>query len=206
MPLNKIYNAKRIVVKVVRANLLLNWFANNLNVLPPALVIRHPCAIIASQMNKGWPPAKKLLLNNSYLDNYPEIKVQCEQLSHPEEFRALAWCLRYHAPLSAKRPHRFLLVCYEKLVRDGERELKKLFKAWDLPVHDETIRRLTIPSDTVEKNSQIISGKDPLAGWKNKLSEQQINNILAVLAIFKMDFYSNNLEPDYERLNTFSYR
>jgi hypothetical protein len=203
MPLNKIFKTKRIVVKVVRANLMLDWITHNVDILPPALVIRHPCAIIASQLNKGWPPSRKLLLENSYLDKYPDIRLQCAALSKPEELAALAWCIRYHAPLSAEKPYGFILICYEQLVRNGEQELKKLFDAWQLPLDEKVINRLNVPSDTVENDSQIVSGKDPLAGWKNKLSSQQVDSILAVLTIFKLDFYSHDLEPHYEKLNSF---
>jgi len=199
----KVLTAKRLVVKIVRGNLLLEWFANNVAVLPPALVIRHPCAVIASHINKGWPPGKNILLNNPYLDRHPEIRKNCKHLSQPEELAALAWCLRYHAPLMAKKPYPFVLVCYENLVRNGEQELKKLFDAWQMPLDQKAVSQLTIPSDTVTSSSQVVSGRDPLAGWENKLTEQQVKNILAVLAIFKMDFYSMALEPDYEKLMVF---
>jgi hypothetical protein len=202
-PLLKVFTAKRLVVKLVRGNLLLEWFANNVATPPPVLVIRHPCAIIASQINKKWPPGKNLLLNNAYFDKYPEIREKCRHLSEPEELAALAWCLRYHAPLTAKKPYPFILICYEDLVRNGKRELERLFNAWHMPVDEKAISRLSIPSDTVTINSQVVKGGDPLAGWKNKLNEQQVNNILAVLKIFKMDFYDTGLEPDHEKLTTF---
>jgi len=203
MPINKIFNAKRLVVKVVRANLMLDWITHNVDILPPALVIRHPCAIIASQLNKGWPVSKKHLLENRYLDNYPDIRKKCAKLSEPEELAALAWCIRYHAPFSAKKPYGFVVICYERLVRNGEQELQKLFNAWNLPLNEQVLKRLNVPSDTVENDSQIVSGKDPLEGWKSKLSDQQVDNILAVLTIFKLDFYGKDLEPDYEKLYAF---
>jgi len=202
-PLLKIFTAKRLVVKFVRGNLLLEWFAKNVAVLPPVLVIRHPCAIIASQINKKWPPGKKLLLNNAYLDRYPEIRENCGYLSKPEELAALAWCLRYHAPLTANKPYPFILVCYEDLVRNGRQELEKLFNVWQMPVDQKAILQLSIPSDTATKSSQVVKGGDPLAGWKKKLNEQQVDNILAVLKIFKMDFYDKGLEPDHKKLGAF---
>ena len=72
-----------------------------------------------------------------------------------------------------------------------------------MPVDQKAISQLSIPSDTVTSNSQIVSGKDPLSGWKNKLSEQQVSNIFKVLKIFNMDFYNHELEPDYEKLASF---
>ena len=199
----KIINAKRLVVKIVRGNLLLEWFTNNVTSLKPLLVIRHPCAIIASQLNKAWPPGKNLILNHAYFKEYPEIKSACMNLTQPEELAALAWCHRYHGPLMAKKPYPFVLVSYENLVRNGPQELNKIFDAWNMPVDQKAVAQLSVPSDTVTSSSQIVSGKDPLSGWKNKLTEQQVSNILNVLQIFNMDFYNHELEPDYDKLASF---
>ena len=196
----KIFKAKRLVVKYVRGNLLLEWLVVNMDVLTPILMIRHPCAIISSQLNKGWQPGKKLLLNNPYLDHYPDIRRECERLSEPEELAALAWCLRYHAPLMSRKPYQFVLVCYEKLVRNGKEELIKIFNILNIPLENKAIAQLSIPSDTVTSISQVVKGKDPLAGWREKLTKTQCQNILNVLHIFSMDFYDFELEPNYEKL------
>ncbi len=201
--LMKVLKAKRLVVKFVRGNLLLEWVATNLDILSPILVIRHPCAIVASHLNKGWSPDKRRLLDNRYLEKFPDIKEKCEQLSEQEELAALAWCLRYHAPLMSAKPYPFILVSYESLVRNGKQELERIFQELDIPLDTRAIDQLSIPSDTVTNSSQIVTGKDPLEGWKHKFSDQQVDNILAVLEIFGMDFYSSELEPDYNKLSTF---
>jgi len=199
-----VLKAKRLVIKFVRGNLLLEWLALNMEVTRPILVIRHPCAIVASQLNKGWSawgwPAGK---NHPYLDEYPAIREKCRRLTEPEEYAALTWCIRYHAPLMSRKPYPFVLVSYEKLVMDGENEIKRICDAVDIPFTDDLVSRLLKPSDTVESNSQIVAGKDPLAGWASALSEKQVNNILAVLKIFDMDFYTKDLQPDYEKLDAF---
>jgi len=201
-----VLKAKRLVIKFVRGNLLLEWVAVNMKVMTPILVIRHPCAIVASQLSKGWNSGIKRQLNHPYLDRYPEIRERCADLSEPEEVAALTWCIRYHAPLMAQHPYPFLLVSYEKLVRDGRQELERIFKALDIPLGREAISHLYKPSDTVVENSQIVMGRDPLAGWKEKLSQVQIDNILAVLKIFDLDFYSEKLEPDYEKMMSYGTR
>lgn len=188
--------AKKLVVKFVRANMMFDWLTSNFNIRPPALVIRHPCAIISSQLSKGWAPDLHVLLNNPYFKKHPEIRLKCATLTKPEELGALAWCMRYHAPLSMAKPYPFHLVCYERLVRDGKVELEKLFTAWELPTPQAAINQLNIASDTVTASSQIVRGKDPLAGWKTILNAEQIINILQVLNLFEMTFYNEALESD----------
>ena len=205
VPFAKMFGAKRLVVKFVRANLMLGWLARQPGVRMPILVMRHPCAIIASQLNKGWPPSKEILLGNRYFDAWPELKQKCQSLSKPEEIAALAWCLRYHAPLNSPAPQPFILVSYEALVRRGEQELRRIFDAWQMPLSEKSIASLNLPSDTSESDSFIVQGKDPLAGWKSKLTGEQINNILNVLNIFGLTFYSEALEPDYPSLSRFGF-
>jgi len=55
----KAISARRLVIKFVRGNMIIDWLVNQFDLLPPALVIRHPCAIIASQLGKGWTPSKR---------------------------------------------------------------------------------------------------------------------------------------------------
>jgi hypothetical protein len=162
--------------------------------------------VIASQLNKQWPPSKQLLLGNPYFDKYPELKERCSDLSEPEELAALAWCMRYHSPLTSDKPYPFILICYEKLVRNGADELKRLVEAWGLPADSDISPQLSRPSDTSTNHSNVVHGKDPLAGWCDRLTPSQIENILAVLRIFEMDFYTAALEPDYRKLAHFAER
>lgn len=199
----EVISAKRLVIKFVRGNMLLGWLSNNFTTRPPILVIRHPCAIISSQLKKEWSPGKKRLLSNRYLDSFPEIRSKCEQLNKPEELAALAWCLRYHAPLTQAKSDSYILVSYEKLVRDGESELGRLFQLLNLEFDKNAIKKLTSPSDTSTGSSQIMHGKDPLAGWRSHLSENQVSNIVAVVSLFNLDFYTSELEPDYVRLSEY---
>jgi len=198
-----VLKTKNIVVKMVRANMLLGWFLHHFKVRPPVLIIRHPCAIVSSVMSKKWIPNKKLLLSNDYFKKHPEMHEKCKHLSEPEELATLRWCLQYHTPLSLNKPYPFILVCYEQLVRDGAKELKRLFDLWGLGITDDIIASALKPSHTVTSNSAVATGKDPLMGWKKKLTQQQISNILDVVKLFSMDFYTEDVEPDYLRLYDF---
>jgi hypothetical protein len=64
----------------------------------------------------------------------------------------------------------------------------------------EAIKHLRIPSATTKEWSNVRAGKDPLAGWTKNLTKEQIKQILAVTSTFGLDFYGEDLEPDYNRL------
>jgi len=200
IPLSKTKDISCLVVKFVRANMLLGWLCANFPIKPPALIIRHPCATIASQAKKGWP-CVPLTWTSPFFTRYPELKKRCQSLVRPEEVRAIRWCMQYFVPLSQPGPYPFVLLSYESLVRHGEEELARLYGRWGLlPVPAEAFAMLRRPSKTVTGESQVVLGKDPLVGWKKYLSKMEVANILKVVDIFGLNFYTDAIEPDYERL------
>ncbi|HEU4848388.1 MAG TPA: hypothetical protein VFT03_09325 [Rubrobacteraceae bacterium] len=46
--------ARRRLIKDIRANLLLGWMRANFPGMPIVLLLRHPCAVVASQLALGW--------------------------------------------------------------------------------------------------------------------------------------------------------
>ena len=46
--------ARRRLIKDIRANLLLGWMRANFPGMPIILLLRHPCAVVASRLALGW--------------------------------------------------------------------------------------------------------------------------------------------------------
>lgn len=190
------------VIKFVRASAILKWMTEKFQIRTPILLIRHPCAVIASQ-SRGLHPYKIPLpidVNPAFAAAYPQFLDYLESLETQEEARAARWCMHYYPPLSLPKPHPWLLVPYERLVRQGERELERIFDALDIEMPEDAVKRLKVPSATTKKWSNVLTGKDPLSGWKESLTTEQIKRILRVVSTFGLDFYDEGLEPDYSRL------
>jgi len=198
--LKQAYRTKLWIVKFVRANMMLDWLAHTFPIRPPALIIRHPCASIASYLQKGWARPVGPPSDHEFFRIHPHLRGVCDGLETVEEFIAVAWCMEYYMALLVPPPLPFHLVCYERLVRSGVEELSKLFAAWDLPLPEEAKKRLYKPSMTTAAFSQVSKGKDPLAGWQRYFGPEQSQRILAVVKAFGLDFYNENPEPDYDRL------
>lgn len=176
----QILTAERWIVKFVRANRLLRWMSEEFPIPPPILVIRHPCAVIASQMSiKSW--------DDSTIGE-----------------KVTTWIMDYYTPLITPLPHPWILVPYERLVKEGEIQLRLIFDSLDMEVPHNVYSRLCVPSKTVEESSAIISGKDQLSRWKEILTRDQVRQILDQVSEYGLDFYSEDLEPDYDRLNEYS--
>ena len=120
-----------------------------------------------------------------------------------EEILSAIWCLDNYIPLSYPQPYPWIVVTYENLIKNGEMEIKRIFDFLNiLEDHKKIIKKLKIPSRfTMSNNPKKISNDNyQLSKWKNILSQDQIENILDIVSIFNLDFYSNKIEPDYNRL------
>lgn len=200
MGLRSAIHPKTWVVKFVHANLLLGWMLDKFPIRPPALIIRHPCATVVSRSQQAWKPPCHPPCIPKFLETYPQFTNVLEELTDVVEFRAALWCIDYFAPLALPRPYPFHIVAYEQLVRDGRRELSRLFNRWEIELPAQARERLTVCSQTTQKHSHLHGGEDPLGGWRERLPPDQIAKVLRVVEAFGLDFYTDALEPDYDRL------
>ena len=189
------------IVKFVRANRLLRWMTEKFPIRTPILLIRHPCAVVASQMHHpSWSPITSTDADSRFLAAYPWVSDILTDIRTWEEALAATWCMDYFAPLSTPKPHPWILVTYEKLVRNGEEEIQRIFDALELEIPKSAVKSLRAPSKSVREDSSILMGEDPLAAWTKRLSKEQAKRILRLVSAFGLDFYGEGLEPDYERV------
>jgi len=200
------------VVKVVRGNRLLPWIAKRFKLRGIYMIIRHPCATIASQLRTGagvpkLPPStlKKLLIYEIYriaeLNQSSEIVKKLDNINTMVEALAAIWALDYYIPLYYRRYGWWYTVVYEKLVLEGMKELKNIFQHINEGVPREATKTLRRYSVTAWVKKEVVEDPRELLGkWKKKLSKKQINNILKVVHWFGLDFYTEDLEPDYDAL------
>ena len=193
--LRKSYSADRIIVKFVRANRLLPWICKRFDVPSPVLLIRHPCAVVSSQLSYGW--------NNSmrpdpptYLEQFPIFRSALSNTKTTEEFLAALWALDHLPCLLHDAPHPWTIITYEEIILNANAAIPRIFDKWDVDVDiQKAISRLKKPSSVVSNLG--ISGID---GWKSRLSSKQISNILSTVNNFGLSFYTKNIEADYNAL------
>jgi len=200
VPLTSAVAPRTWIVKFVDANFMLGWLAKNFPIKSPALLVRHPCAVIASQLRRGWsnphPPRLK-----GFLAKYPQFSDYLETLSDPAEFAAALWSMQTYAPLMLPRPWPFVLIPYEDLAADPQRELSRLFDAWQMTMPEGVLESAMRPSGTTDTGSALRAGADPRSAWLGSLSTRQIDSIFAVIRTFGLDFYDAKGRPDRERLD-----
>ncbi len=200
----------KLVVKFCRAGRLLHWLLKRFKVRGTALIIRHPCAVLASQLEHGgWAPDQLAHNINSeeavgqmpdrVRDRFADV---LDGISTRIEMMAARWCLDYYIPLIeyADYDHPWVLVPYERLVLDGEGEMNRVLSALDVEMTGAIRNQLTAASRYASSDLATDDRTKQLKKWRSRLSEQQIERILDIVSAFGLDFYTREPEPDYGRI------
>jgi hypothetical protein len=204
--------ANKLIVKSINMNRMLPWIAKNFQLRNIFYIIRHPCASIASQLKSGLygyrptsPPYSDILpkkddiLNemNEINDFDSSLIGKIQNLDTNEEILAASWALDNYIPLKHTKPHPWKTIIYEKLVKDGQNELKEIFRHIGENIPSSAFSLLKKPSIvTLKEDREIITHPDKqLSKWKDYFSEKQIERILKVVSYFDIDFYTKDIEP-----------
>jgi len=203
----------KLVVKFIRATRLLPWLSEKFDVRQIILLIRHPCAVVASQSRSGYSgynnllsgrdvgPGKEEILNEAReIDSVDETIIKkIERITTPEELLATAWCIDNYVPLTSTQKHKWLLAPYEKLTMNSPGSIKEIADMCGIVFSRKNLKNITTPSRTAS-NDLKISDIRQLSKWKDHLSKEQIAKILNIVSAFGLDFYNDAIFPDYERL------
>jgi hypothetical protein len=200
---HRIVSRKRLI-KEVRANLLLGWLRAHFPSTPIVLLLRHPCAVVASQMAlKDWDWS--VVLGN--FSSQPELmaehlepfRSQLESPMSEVEQHAVAWAIDYFVPLRELRPGDAHVLFYEHLVADPAQHLPPLFAFLRSPYERAVLRVLQRPSAVSRPDSAIVAGGSILSDWSTRLSPEDVRTILRVVERFGLDIaYSDRADPNLD--------
>jgi hypothetical protein len=195
MSFNEARRAILMIIKFVRANRLLPWMCRTFELRSPILFMRHPCAVIASQLKShlDWGNPKRPE-PPGYIDNYPAFKSALFQTEGLEEYLAATWALDQLPPLMEEPPRPWKIVTYEALFLRTEETVSRICHDCNLQIDiDVAMSKIKKPSKVVYKSG--ISGID---GWKKQLTDAQISRIIKTVQSFGIHFYNHTLEPNYD--------
>lgn len=201
------------LVKFVRGSLLLPCLLEQFPVRS-IILIRHPCAVVASQLNfNGWYEIKDLSwieearqgiwrFPPEFREAYPHIYDVYRTITRAEEYLALDWAIQAYVPLVELEPSSHLLTTYEKLVTEGKHEVSRIFGYLGKGTPEAAIAQLGRASLTTQRDSRFARGHGALTGWKETLSSDQVKRILNVVHRVGVDFYDEELTPHYGKLES----
>jgi hypothetical protein len=211
--------ADKLIIKSINMTRLLPWISKRFSLRDILFIIRHPCAVVASQLQTGlcayvpaspegknsFPTINTLVNEASRIINLEKnVLNRLKKIKTIEEILAAVWCLDNYVPLSSPKPHPWKTIVYERLVKNSEKEIILLYnKLGEKMIPSSVMRRLNVPSASTILGERIRRTKNRdarLSKWTNYLSETQKKNILDIVALFALDFYSQKVEPEYKKV------
>lgn len=185
------------IVKFIEANRMLPWLTERFPVRSPLLLVRHPCAVIASQLAARWvghvedhdPELEK---------DFPQVRAVLDAVESPLEHRAARWAIDLLVPLSYQKPHPWITLPYEWLALRKD-ALDPAFDRWNLERPVGLSERMDQLSSTVLRSKSETYG-NPVTNWTATLKRDDVRSILSVTHALGVDLYGDDPEPDDARL------
>jgi hypothetical protein len=192
--------ADRLIVKFIRGNLLLPWLVERFELPKPVLLVRHPCAVVASMLHHGaWrnlggqlPPLEP----HRYDDVMRSMIERLGPLKDETEMLAAIWCLNNAYPLlHAGNDRDWTTITYEEMVLRTEDTLAKVFREWKMPIPAQALEIARRPSRSTRSGSPVDDPEALLSGWRKKLSMDQQERIINLVKRVGVDLYDLELMP-----------
>ena len=182
------------IVKFVRANMMLGWLSARFDARI-VFVIRHPAAVILSQMGapKTWNPRKRIQGYRSderLLENITDPLRSMLFRKHDDvEAYAVSWCLENSVALAQAARHGIHVVHYENLLNDPTVAWSGVMKALGLSTSpDESLIRQPSQQAWGEKakDPELVRRYD---SWMNDIDASVADGIQRVMDEIGLGIY-----------------
>jgi hypothetical protein len=181
------------LVKCIRANLMLPWIARHLE-CRVALVVRHPAAVIESELRGGWNAhfAVERFRHDRRLHELTHGRYQplLSRRLNPVEALAARWVIENHWVTQAAAESGIAVFHYEHLRSSESDEWRRLCSTLGMP-HVPSVGLLTRPSQqsgVARKAIPLSQPKNPR--WMSSLTPDQKTDIRGILESVDFDGYA----------------
>jgi hypothetical protein len=187
--------ARRRLVKTIRANLLLGWLDAIFDVAV-VYCIRHPCAVALSRAQLGWEAhLDRLLAQPDLVTDHLEPYLDVIGAARTDlERHAVAWCIENLVPLRQMAAYDWTLCSYEKMCREPNGEIARVYGRLGLGC-SWLARRRNVVAHTARPESAVVQGRDPVVEWRRRLSAAEIDAVCAIVRAFDIDLYDESEMP-----------
>jgi hypothetical protein len=203
-------SARRTVplVKCIRANLMLPWLVERC-ACPAVLVLRHPGAVVESQLRLGqgdaWDP-------EPVLERYRHDQRLHEQtgnryrrlLTSPlarVEALTLAWVIENQWPVERAPSTGATVALYERLRGAGDLEWLRIVRALGL-ARVPTDALLARPSQQASRDTKSATTQSAAPRWQQSLTTGQLKSIQRILDETGFDLYDTRNAVPHEHVSS----
>lgn len=198
--------ARRRLIKDIRSNLMLKWLHSRFPAMPIILVLRHPCAVANSWSRLKWGTEDggvrtdlEILLSQDELvsDHLQPFLPLAESITTDFERHVLVWCILNYVPLRQLSGDDVLLVFYEELCLNPEKELMRMHSFLGRKPSPLDRQLWARPSSQSRPDSAIVRGGDLIDDWKRNVPEDCYRRAMDIISSFGLDtIYSTDSHPN----------
>ena len=193
----ELIKSERMIVKFVRGNAMIPWLTKVYNFkFVPLLLLRHPFAVVASQLNYGawdYNYSEFQIPECPFNEIYVEHEEFLSTLHTKAESLVATWCITNRIPLESERNNLdWITIYYEDLITSPKQELERLFGRWKMEIPDGVIENVNQPSSTTKEATFSISIDQQLSKWMDSFDDEQIIKLQRILDYFSIKVYSKD--------------
>jgi hypothetical protein len=197
LSLSKIFKCKYVLVKYVRANMLIPYLINKFEFKhKPIFLIRHPIDTCISQIKafgsndyvKVHNQVPRCINNERFIEHFEFIS----SLESDLEVKIANWCINNCPSIDKIDPHKVCVVFYSDLLLDPEKEIKRILISIDLERYIKNLHKVDYRKacSTDFKNDFAASSQTQLNKNLDKLDFETKNKIQSIFDYFNFKLYS----------------
>ena len=192
-----LYFSNSAIFKICRGNQMIPYLINNFEFqYKPIYLVRHPFAVVASQLKQGGWSNVSPQMNVENIKKDP-LKSPHEEflvsLKTKEEVLTANWCLTNKISLDHKfNNKKWITITYEEFIEDTKFTFERLEKEWNKFLD---INKIDFNKNSFTSIDNVANSEKQLTKWKSQFSHVQIEKMLKVLNYFKIDLYNKDLFP-----------
>jgi len=224
----KDYNFKtnRRVIKIIRANNLIEWFLNETD-FQIIYLIRHPIAQSISCMKRGHVSFYKLkkyvngeseyFQNNLFLSKnlngeQKEFLLEINKSGSKLEKFVTEWCLDNLLPLKMtySKCHDLITITYEEMVLNPYKTIDLLYEKLNLEDKGRLTSKIKKPSKTTDSSTKETKNNikrwNPeflISKWRKKITKREEADLFEILKMFSIDAYKEGSNMPTKNLLNF---
>jgi hypothetical protein len=189
--------ARGRLIKDIRANLLLGWMRANFAGMPIILLLRHPCAVVASRLALGWKDNLAETMGQDELveDFLRPVELEIRGARDAFERHLFLWCIENYVPLRQFAPGEIHLAFYENFLADPDDEIRRLFAFLGRDFDERVYRTVKRPSPLSRRGA--APGAPPVNAWRRHVTDAQLERAIEILGLFGLQrLYGEGAMPD----------
>lgn len=201
---NRRFVSRRRLIKDIRAAFLLKWLSAHFPQVSIIFMLRHPCAVVNSQIKMQWwvegvdQDFEEILSQDDLVEDFLKDVIQeLRSLSNPFEKLVALWCIENIVPLKQFTPGEMHIMFYEHFCDRPEIEAERLFSYLQFKPDAAKLReRLLSPSSLASPESAIVKGTSLIGDWLKTISSAEISRVTEVLRLFGLEkIYCDSPQP-----------